>query len=637
MKYRKCFLFLFVFLFNLNYSFSQKENQPSPYNDSVFYSGTYLMKIDQKVIDNALLYPSKRTQRELYNLYFCKGFILFLDNKNIESIKYFDKALKTKIDHSKKPYIESILLFIKAYALDPLSQEKALRTVIKADSILMKNYRAFGLGKTREYIIELFLEKGQLETALNWTLEAEKIFQKHGDITPDMVLVSKISIYNQLGTKTKNEVYFKKAKDLCDVLIKRNDFFKDNVYKVRILSEKGQSLSNLGNSNEALQLFEEAMNINQSIGNYDASILQKINIFHENIKIHNNSKAIELGEELIIECQNNSYKNRLIEIYFDLAKAYKNTKQFEKSNKTLFKYVKENEKLLKQQYSANLNELAIKYQSKIKDETIQTLSKEKKQEELLKKSKQRQLRMTIIGLISLSLVLAFAFITLLKLNKARNNIRIQSTELASKNELLNHEIHQKNFLFRELHHRVKNNFQLIMSFMRLQQNNNANNAELIIQNVELKMNAMSMVHEMLYKEGSFENINISSYLHELSGSVIETINDQDTDVEIEISGDQPLISIEKAIPIGLVMNEIITNSIKHNNIEDLSISISIQDLDDFIILSIEDNGSGFPEDFDPQKSASLGTRVILLLMKQINAKANWINSIGAKWVFTIPR
>lgn len=628
--------FYFIFL-QISCSFTQKQVKPSPYNDSVFYSGKYLMSIDEKDIDKELIEISNKTPKQQYYLYYSKGFYLFLNNKNNEAVNYFDKALKTKINHAKTPYTESILLYVKASAMKDNSSEKALTTVIKADSILLKNYKAFGLGKTREFIIETFLGNGQLETALNWTLEAEKIFKNHGDVTPDMILISKVSIYNQLGVKTKKVNYFKKANAICDVLIKRNDQFSETVYKVRILSEKGLSLSNLGKSKEALVLFEKALNINITTGNYDASILQKLNIFHEHIKLNNNKKAIKLGEELAIECQKDNYKNRLKEIYLDLANAYKKTKQFEKSNITLFKYSSENEKILKEQYSANLNELALKYQTKIKDETIQVLSNEKKREQLLKKNKQRQLRLTIIGLISLSLILAFALITLVKLNKARNNIREKSTELASKNELLNHEIHQKNFLFRELHHRVKNNFQLIMSFMRLQQNNNANNAELIIQNVELKMNAMSMVHEMLYKEGSFENINISSYLHELSGSVIETINDQDTDVEIEISGDQPLISIEKAIPIGLVMNEIITNSIKHNNIEDLLISISIQDLDDFIILSIEDNGYGFPEGFDPQKSASLGTRVILLLMKQINAKANWINSIGAKWVFTIPR
>lgn len=597
------------------------------------------MQLDFNHVNAELKQASDKTPTQLYHLYYIKAVHFTQNEQYNKALLYFEKAIALKINHGKKAKKHVILLYTYSIAASGANQnEQSLNSLLQADSILQTKFDAFALSMIRYSIMEEFRMKSQLKEALSWAIDAEKIYKKNGLQVPDMILISKASVYNQLGDQSQNKEYYRKALRITDELIKRNDIYQNPTHKTRILSEKGVSLSNLNQPAEAISIFLQAKAIDLSNGNYESATNTSINIFYEQVKLKNYPEVIRSGNNLILECKKYNLTNRIHELYLQLAKAYEKTGNFKASNEMLYLYADSHEKMLKEQYSTDLNKLTIQYQTQQKDQSIKQLEEEKKHEAQRSKTKQQQLTLTILGLVIVALLLFVAIVTTVKFNLARKRIAEQAQSLSIQNTKLDSEVKQKNFLFRELHHRVKNNFQLVISFLQLQQNASGNEAsEAFIQGIELKMNAMSMVHEMLYKDGNNETINIKEYLDELSNSVLDALAETNIDAEFEISGDNASLNIEKAISVGLVINELITNSIKHAGVNELLLKIEIQETDESIILQFSDNGVGFPSQFDPNINTTLGTRAIVLLMRQIHAKMNWKNRNGAVWLFSIPK
>ena len=253
---------------------------------------------------------------------------------------------------------------------------------------------------------------------------------------------------------------------------------------------------------------------------------------------------------------------------------------------------------------------------------MQTQEVELEKNAQLEKEKQKSIYMWII----MALITFFFFISVILLYRLRIKTRI-----------LVKQSREKEVLLREIHHRVKNNFQLIIAFMRLEQKfAHEMDTGQFIGHLELKLNSMSMVHEMLYQDSNIEKIELKRYLIELTEAVASSIGNDKCDLDIEINGDEMALDIDQAIPIGLAINEVITNSVKHAERDELEIKLSILKTGTNFLLTVKDNGIGFPDDFDPERSESLGIRVINLLMKQISGKVSWKNEQGAAWFFIIP-
>lgn len=252
-----------------------------------------------------------------------------------------------------------------------------------------------------------------------------------------------------------------------------------------------------------------------------------------------------------------------------------------------------------------------------------TLTIQQEKEAEVRSEKQKRQFFTILASV-VGFFLLVSIYLMIKLNQKSKRLEISNKE--------------KELLLKEIHHRVKNNFQLVISFMRLQEKVQSKmSLSDFIHQLERKLNSMAMVHEMLYKDSDTENLPLNAYLSELGDYIIQSLaNNSDADVSLSVEGDAIKTTIDKAISIGLVLNEIITNSIKYAEREDLDIRIRLADGQSFFMLSVGDNGQGFPADFNPEQTSSLGTKVVLLLMNQINAKVSWKNDGGAQWFFSIP-
>ncbi|MEN6395719.1 MAG: PAS domain S-box protein, partial [Methanoregula sp.] len=200
---------------------------------------------------------------------------------------------------------------------------------------------------------------------------------------------------------------------------------------------------------------------------------------------------------------------------------------------------------------------------------------------------------------------------------------IDNTEKKHLEEQLLVSLHQKDLLLQEIHHRVKNNIQVILGLLMLQnkQITDPHIHELLLES-ENRVYSIALVHEKLYESASLSQIDYQQYLTTVGDYVFESWNVRPGAIQLFIHAEGIFLPIDKAIPVGLLTNELLTNSLKHafpNNRSGV-ITIDIKKRADTIVYRFSDNGVGFPKDQDFTKTTSLGMRLVTSLVAQILGK-----------------
>lgn len=196
-------------------------------------------------------------------------------------------------------------------------------------------------------------------------------------------------------------------------------------------------------------------------------------------------------------------------------------------------------------------------------------------------------------------------------------------------------VKQKELLLAETHHRVKNNLQLIISLLELQMNMLEDNHESKALKASIsRINSMASIHKKLYKnEGQIDELEMSDYLSELAENTIALFPSSQLGVELKTQLDSCTMNLEQAIPIGLIMNEVITNSVKYATPTDKKavFELKLSKKNEWIVISFQDNGSGISVNTE----SGLGHSMIDMLGRQINAEIERYNNKGLKTVIKI--
>lgn len=182
-------------------------------------------------------------------------------------------------------------------------------------------------------------------------------------------------------------------------------------------------------------------------------------------------------------------------------------------------------------------------------------------------------------------------------------------------------IREKDTLLKEVHHRVKNNLQTVCSLLNMQSRGAEDeHMKNLIKSSQNRVMAMAMVHEMLYLRDDLTAIDYKPYVFKLTEYLIKSVKGPDSKVKLAIDIPDIVLGIDTAIPLGLLINETITNSLKYGIKDDhegeIHIELQKQGKDDYI-LTIGDNGIGISESVDPKTSKSLGLKLIHNLARQL--------------------
>lgn len=222
--------------------------------------------------------------------------------------------------------------------------------------------------------------------------------------------------------------------------------------------------------------------------------------------------------------------------------------------------------------------------------------------------------------------------------KLETLVRQRTRELQAEKRRVEEKNAENELLLAEIHHRVKNNLQVVSSLLSLQERSVLNkDAKVAIQESRDRLRSMELVHKMLYSANSYSGIEMKEYVSKLAEGLIDSFGKDDGSIMTVIKFDPVVLDIDTAVPLGLILNELIVNSIKHGKPvgERLTITVEIEENDTQVRIRIADNGNGKADRVE--SSGSFGLKIIQSLVRQLNGQMLITETGGLEYAILIKR
>lgn len=215
------------------------------------------------------------------------------------------------------------------------------------------------------------------------------------------------------------------------------------------------------------------------------------------------------------------------------------------------------------------------------------------------------------------------------------------TERKNTEERIKESLREKELLLKEIHHRVKNNFQIISSLLSLQEVSIKDKiSTYVFKDSQNRIKSMALIHEELYKAVDISRIDFEQYIKNLTNYLYQSYISSSDNITFDIQTPSIFLDIETAIPLGLIINELVSNSLKYafssskkNKQNKIFLSID-KDSNELYKLIVSDNGVGIPNKIDFRNTDSLGLQLIISLTEQIDGNIELDSSNGTKFIIT---
>ncbi len=442
----------------------------------------------------------------------------------------------------------------------------------------------------------LFWKQSKFLRGLEYGLKSLKIFEKRGihDLDYDFALYVVGNNYLALGQFEEALDYYRHAisigerygfyNNLSDVYISLVDLYA--IMREYTAAEKA--------GEEALKYAELLDNNFMTMRSWLA--LGKLQNLQG--KYISAIKSLEKSIEVATADFNDEFY--LSQVYENLGKAYAGNHNYHEAYLALEKYDRLKNSIFTTEADRHISLLQTEFDVAEKESTIQV------QESELKKQRSRQTFVSVIATLLL-LILVLLYKT------------IQSNK--RKNVLLEEQNKEKEFLLKEIHHRVKNNLEIVSSLLALQSEQITDRkVRDAMQKSQHRVHSMSMIHQKLYQGKSISVIEMRDYFINLSNHIVETF-DADDRIKVECDMEPLELDVDMAVPIGLIVNELLTNSMKYAfpNQGEGQVMIHLEEKDAHLLLEVSDNGIGKPLSGE-NEGTGFGTQLIGLLTKQLEGK-----------------
>ena len=273
-----------------------------------------------------------------------------------------------------------------------------------------------------------------------------------------------------------------------------------------------------------------------------------------------------------------------------------------------------------------VSELQIKYETAKKDKDIALLNQ-------ADQIRSRQMVWVYVA-GSMFLVITLVLLAMYKVIQNRNS------ELIVSNAYVNEQSQKLQILMQELHHRVKNNLQIVSSLLTLQSSRLTDaDARNVLNVSRQRIDAMSIIHQSLYQHDSANMVNIKEYIHNLLSNIVQSFGIRQEEMDIKVDVLVKDMDVDIALPLGLILNEWITNVFKHAYRDKPTkplLHLMIFHDGENVKVEIKDNGVGMPPDLWDNPKASFGIKLMKVLMKQIRAVSQITTYQGTMLELNIP-
>ncbi|HRN58318.1 MAG TPA: histidine kinase dimerization/phosphoacceptor domain -containing protein, partial [Agriterribacter sp.] len=297
---------------------------------------------------------------------------------------------------------------------------------------------------------------------------------------------------------------------------------------------------------------------------------------------------------------------RTAEIYRALYGCYHYAGDDKKALEAFSRSVMINDSLQVLRNTKQIGRLQIEYETGKKDQRIASLR-------LINLEKTRTTKAITVGMILFVLLSAFLYFQY-------RGIRQRNRLLADSNKKINEQSEQLRFLMKELHHRVKNNLQIVSSLLSLQSNHMPDkDAQQAVKIGQQRIEAMSLIHRNLYQQNNPNMVNMKEYVTDLVESILQSFGMDKDKFNLQLDIQVTEMDVDKALPLGLIINEWVTNAFKYAYKETAypSLMLSLKK-SRAVILEIKDNGPGMTREAWEKPRGSFGVKLVKVLSKQLN-------------------
>ena len=372
--------------------------------------------------------------------------------------------------------------------------------------------------------------------------------------------------------------------------------------KSSTLNNLGSVNKKMGNYDDALQLIKESLAI--SMPRNDVWMIQEalMNLG----ETYTARGSLEEAEDNYLKALNyaqaDQFKVLRQRIYFKLSALYGLMEDYGKAYHMQSKYIALKDSLNATEKEKALAELQTKYESEQQKSEILDLKKNMKIKDLtISRNKIIMLSAILISILSLGMVLLYF-----------NRYKLKKSAAE-----------EKDLLLREIHHRVKNNLQIILSLLNIQARKTHDDKVLeTIREGQTRVQSMALIHQKLYQSESLKEIDMQEYLEQLGEYLLQVFNVHDKRITIHTFAPGIYLDINTSIPLGLIINELLSNALKYAFAEtdEGDISIRIIKAEDTYYLSLSDSGKGLPDEMDIHSGKTLGLKLVNLLVQQLNGQ-----------------
>lgn len=572
---------------------------------------TYLGNSEASSIDSAMLDHCGQH-------YMVIGYFHYRKNQLNESLRAFKQAEKlfNQINSLKN---EAECLNNSAVILTKMSNSsEAILDYHKALKIYAKLNDSIGKAYTLNNLSRVYREQDKIEQAVKYIEESlELSVALRAKELESLNLNAYAGLNKVMGDTALALKLYEKALSIRKEL-------KDSLGIASVLNNIGSVYKSKKQYQEAIEFFSRAQEMTEKLNNLEGLGHTLYNQGEVYLAINEISKAEKMGTKALKIGDSISSVQVISRSAELLMKVYIKLNDWEKAFEMQSLKMEMDAKIFNKESQKIAQREALKYQFE-KEKAIDRKEQEQKEKLREERAERQKIFYIAIGLVTL-LLLALLFISAQRLRSAKQQ-----------NRLILKQSNERKMLLQEIHHRVKNNFQIVSSLLRLQSYSIDNeNLRESFEEAVSRINSMSIVHDIIYRQETFSEIDSKEYLEKLVESLKQSSGNPR--IGIEIDAQKPQLKIETLIHLGIALNELIINSFKyafsseHNNPK---IRIFLNEIgDNQYELIYQDNGVGINKEID---QASFGMELIQTLIEhlegsvEISSEENWNTTISIKF------
>ncbi|MEM1324082.1 MAG: tetratricopeptide repeat protein [Bacteroidota bacterium] len=560
-------------------AFSQRMGNIDALNVSHYYYGAiykhagYYDKAMSHLQTYAAYRDSTNNQMGVADAYYQMAVVKELSGESDQSLEYYHRALSIYRDLEDPRSISFTLNAMGTIYKRIQQYDKAIGLYEEAMALNKEHEQLSELSYNYNNIGSIHGVQGQYDTALVY-------FTKYLDLS--RVLKADYNIGHALENIAR--VYQGKKE-----FVRSLDYFRQSLRLREQLGHKPQwstTLSSMGKVQMDLKRYSAA------IGSLD--------------------KSLALAEEL-------GLKPQMQAALEGLSEAYGAKGQYQKALSYHQRFAALKDSMLNEKITQQIAEMDARYESAQKEREIESLSQENQIQHLELEKAYRQNLLIGLGLLAALLIVGLLFYFFRQKQKD--------------NAIIRQALSEKEWLLREIHHRVKNNLQVISSLLDLQSMYiKDEQAQAAIQQGRDRVHSMALIHQNLYQEENLLGVEIQNYFDQLIQRLFHSYNISPQRIQLETAIEDLHLDVDTLIPLGLIVNELVSNALKHAFPDEREglLKVSLKEEDSSLVLEVADNGVGFTENSAQAVEKSFGYRLIKAFKNRLKASLDIQNYNGSK-------